>query len=226
MGAARPSSSLPHALPAMAAPHDFRRPVTASARGSTSPGTTGTPARSRAHWSPAAGRRGRSSRSSPSVLVVLGPAAAVPVAEQPEAEADDAGPQPPLAAGVLQLAAEEEQHQGRHQEDQRADRHRAHAGDVERLDVGHLAGARADLDAVGRLLRRVHDAELSRGATGRLPLARCRAHRQVTDEQSTRGMSPMDRYFQITERGSTVGREVRGGVVTFFTMAYIIVLTR
>ena len=34
----------------------------------------------------------------------------------------------------------------------------------------------------------------------------------------------MDRFFQITERGSTVGREVRGGIVTFFTMAYIIVL--
>jgi AGZA family xanthine/uracil permease-like MFS transporter len=34
----------------------------------------------------------------------------------------------------------------------------------------------------------------------------------------------MDRFFQITDRGSTVGREVRGGVVTFFTMAYIIVL--
>ncbi|WP_395659538.1 NCS2 family permease [Nocardioides sp.] len=34
----------------------------------------------------------------------------------------------------------------------------------------------------------------------------------------------IDRYFRITERGSTVGREVRGGFVTFFTMAYIIVL--
>ncbi len=34
----------------------------------------------------------------------------------------------------------------------------------------------------------------------------------------------MDRYFKITERGSTVGQEIRGGVVTFFTMAYIIVL--
>ncbi len=31
-------------------------------------------------------------------------------------------------------------------------------------------------------------------------------------------------YFKIAERGSTVGQEVRGGVVTFFTMAYIIVL--
>ncbi len=34
----------------------------------------------------------------------------------------------------------------------------------------------------------------------------------------------MDTFFKITERGSTVAREVRGGVVTFFTMAYIIVL--
>ena len=35
---------------------------------------------------------------------------------------------------------------------------------------------------------------------------------------------PVDKFFKITERGSTVGREVRGGVVTFVTMAYIIVL--
>ena len=34
----------------------------------------------------------------------------------------------------------------------------------------------------------------------------------------------LDRYFRITERGSTVRREVRGGVVTFMTMAYIVVL--
>ena len=34
----------------------------------------------------------------------------------------------------------------------------------------------------------------------------------------------MDKFFKITERGSTVGQEVRGGVVTFFTMAYIVVL--
>jgi adenine/guanine/hypoxanthine permease len=36
--------------------------------------------------------------------------------------------------------------------------------------------------------------------------------------------SGIDRFFQISERGSTVGREVRGGLVTFFTMAYIVVL--
>jgi adenine/guanine/hypoxanthine permease len=34
----------------------------------------------------------------------------------------------------------------------------------------------------------------------------------------------LDRYFRISERGSTVRREVRGGLVTFMTMAYIVVL--
>lgn len=34
----------------------------------------------------------------------------------------------------------------------------------------------------------------------------------------------LDRYFHITERRSTVGTEVRAGVVTFFAMAYIIIL--
>src|SRR3954452_9854974 len=33
-----------------------------------------------------------------------------------------------------------------------------------------------------------------------------------------------DSFFKISERGSTVGREIRGGLVTFFTMAYIVVL--
>lgn len=36
--------------------------------------------------------------------------------------------------------------------------------------------------------------------------------------------SSLDSYFQITERGSTKGREIRGGLVTFFTMAYIVIL--
>ncbi|MFC0450939.1 NCS2 family permease [Rhodococcus jostii] len=34
----------------------------------------------------------------------------------------------------------------------------------------------------------------------------------------------LDNYFKITERGSTVGTEIRGGVVTFVAMAYIVVL--
>ena len=34
----------------------------------------------------------------------------------------------------------------------------------------------------------------------------------------------LDRFFKISERGSSVGREVRGGLVTFVAMAYIVVL--
>jgi AGZA family xanthine/uracil permease-like MFS transporter len=34
----------------------------------------------------------------------------------------------------------------------------------------------------------------------------------------------LDDWFEVTKRGSTLGREIRGGLVTFFTMAYIIVL--
>ncbi|MEU6817190.1 NCS2 family permease [Streptomyces sp. NPDC046860] len=40
----------------------------------------------------------------------------------------------------------------------------------------------------------------------------------------TPSFGAVDRYFKISERGSTVAREVRGGFATFFAMAYIIVL--
>lgn len=36
--------------------------------------------------------------------------------------------------------------------------------------------------------------------------------------------SALDRYFSITKRGSSVSREVRGGLATFFAMSYIVVL--
>lgn len=34
----------------------------------------------------------------------------------------------------------------------------------------------------------------------------------------------LDSYFKISERGSSVAQEIRGGLVTFFTMAYIVAL--
>ncbi|WP_405711601.1 NCS2 family permease [Streptomyces xanthophaeus] len=43
-------------------------------------------------------------------------------------------------------------------------------------------------------------------------------------EPGPRPASAVDRYFKISERGSTMAREVRGGLATFFAMAYIIVL--
>lgn len=37
-------------------------------------------------------------------------------------------------------------------------------------------------------------------------------------------VNAVDRFFHITERGSSIGQEVRGGLVTFFAMAYILVV--
>lgn len=44
------------------------------------------------------------------------------------------------------------------------------------------------------------------------------------ETNSTVKNSALDSFFHITERGSTIGREIRGGFVTFFAMAYILVL--
>lgn len=52
--------------------------------------------------------------------------------------------------------------------------------------------------------------------------------RTRTDDEGDRsnpaGRSALDRFFQITDRGSTLAREFRGGIVTFVTMAYIVIL--
>lgn len=40
----------------------------------------------------------------------------------------------------------------------------------------------------------------------------------------TSAYGALDRFFRISERGSTLPREIRGGFATFFAMAYIIVL--
>ncbi|MPZ62871.1 MAG: NCS2 family permease [Propionibacteriales bacterium] len=42
--------------------------------------------------------------------------------------------------------------------------------------------------------------------------------------EDTQRPGRLDGFFRITERGSTLARELRGGLVTFFTMAYIVVL--
>lgn len=46
-----------------------------------------------------------------------------------------------------------------------------------------------------------------------------------TEAPARRGFrSTVDRYFEITARGSSIGAEVRGGLVTFVAMAYIVIL--
>jgi len=52
------------------------------------------------------------------------------------------------------------------------------------------------------------------------------ATREVGSRKAANGSAAgwLDRYFSISDRGSTIEREVRGGLATFFTMAYIVVL--
>jgi AGZA family xanthine/uracil permease-like MFS transporter len=64
-------------------------------------------------------------------------------------------------------------------------------------------------------------------ATGSAPAAGASAtatRPRRSEGPKLRPRNEFDRFFDITVRRSTVGREVRGGVVTFFTMAYIVVL--
>src|SRR5690606_24176896 len=51
-----------------------------------------------------------------------------------------------------------------------------------------------------------------------------KSSRSVTVRHVNDSRTAIDRFFSITERGSTISREVRGGLATFFTMAYIVVL--
>jgi AGZA family xanthine/uracil permease-like MFS transporter len=45
-----------------------------------------------------------------------------------------------------------------------------------------------------------------------------------TGTRGARRPHPVDRFFRVSERGSTIGTEIRGGLATFFAMAYIVVL--
>ncbi len=68
--------------------------------------------------------------------------------------------------------------------------------------------------------RPVPDAPAPTGATA----AGSSAAGRRSSGPKVRPRNGLDRYFSISARRSTVTREVRGGLVTFFTMAYIVVL--
>ena len=46
----------------------------------------------------------------------------------------------------------------------------------------------------------------------------------MSNSAPTQNLPSWDRWFHLTERGSTLSTEIRGGLVTFVTMAYIVVL--
>src|SRR6266436_5553266 len=47
---------------------------------------------------------------------------------------------------------------------------------------------------------------------------------EATAPQEVRGTTLLDRYFRLTENQTTVRRELTGGLTTFLTMAYIVVV--
>ena len=70
--------------------------------------------------------------------------------------------------------------------------------------------------------------EKSRSASGDTPAEVSAAEPRTTPRRSegprVKPRNGLDRYFEISARRSTVTREVRGGLTTFFTMAYIVIL--
>src|SRR5215471_14760970 len=40
----------------------------------------------------------------------------------------------------------------------------------------------------------------------------------------TTHLSPLNRFFRLTERRTTISREIRGGITTFAAMGYVILL--
>ncbi|MBA3339843.1 MAG: NCS2 family permease [Geodermatophilaceae bacterium] len=74
--------------------------------------------------------------------------------------------------------------------------------------------------------RRLPSVRRSRGAATATLVAPVEAKTgpRVNTGPKIRPKSGLDAYFEVSQRRSTYGREVRGGVVTFFTMAYILVL--
>ena len=47
---------------------------------------------------------------------------------------------------------------------------------------------------------------------------------RTVNQQDVEPKNKLDKYFRISQRGSTLGAELRGGLATFLAMSYIIVL--
>jgi AGZA family xanthine/uracil permease-like MFS transporter len=56
------------------------------------------------------------------------------------------------------------------------------------------------------------------------PAAKAAPAKAPAPATATKKAGGLDGFFKISQRGSTIGTEIRGGFTTFFTMAYIVVL--
>ena len=136
-------------------------------------------------------------------------------ADEAEPEPGHAGPQPPEVAVVAQPTVEGKQQHQRDEPDGRADLHGAHAVEVEGVDVGDDVGAVADLVHHRLVVVGLHVRHSNR------PLRTVPTRRRDGRLVGFRAWTRSSRSPSVARPSA---REVRGGVVTFFTMAYIIVL--
>jgi AGZA family xanthine/uracil permease-like MFS transporter len=98
-----------------------------------------------------------------------------------------------------------------------SDRDRRHTprGEPHPAPDGDVPGAGPDPAAVRHTVTDTAGGDDGAGAVAR---------RQPAGTPARPPSGALDRYFSISARGSTVAREVRGGLVTFITMVYIVVL--
>ncbi|MCT1386429.1 NCS2 family permease [Brachybacterium sp. p3-SID1565] len=68
------------------------------------------------------------------------------------------------------------------------------------------------------------DARPAAAAVGSGPADREGGTAPASTATATAPRGGLDRFFGISDRGSSVSREIRGGLVTFFSMCYIVVL--
>ena len=83
-----------------------------------------------------------------------------------------------------------------------------------------------DVDVLGLELFGAHTVSLCvpRATEGSRRPTLCAMPSPAMSQKTAPLRGVLDSFFQITQRGSTMAREVRGGFATFFTMAYIVVL--
>src|SRR6476469_9006063 len=138
---------------------------------------------------------------------------------QAEEEPGDAAPGPPRARTLVE---------GGH--DQGGDERQHPDPQPDLDDPRHGNGDRTQLLRRGRFGgAHTVSVDIPRFATPRKHLATTVPAMATTSTATAKPGGPqdrgaLDRFFQISERGSTMSRELRGGLVTFFTMAYIVVL--
>jgi len=99
-----------------------------------------------------------------------------------------------------------------------------HQGNPPQRDADPEQSGRVDSQRLGLLSDHTGKPMYPQASRHRRRSTLCAMPPTTRAKQSPAAHGVLDSFFQITQRGSTMAREVRGGFATFFTMAYIVVL--